>query len=62
MDLFDDLSPPHEAAHTPIAPGAVLLRAFAREGDAALLRAVEAVTHQAPLRRPVMRALCPTPA
>jgi len=51
MDLFDDLPPSPEAAHTLIAPGAVLLRAFARPGDAALLQAVESVIHQAPLRR-----------
>jgi alkylated DNA repair protein (DNA oxidative demethylase) len=50
VDLFDDLPPPPEAAYTPIAPGAVLLRAFARPGDAALLQAVESVIHQAPLR------------
>ena len=50
MDLFDDLPPPPEAAHTPIAPGAVLLRGFARTGDAALLQAVQAVIRQAPLR------------
>jgi len=50
MDLFDDLPPPPEAAYTSIAPGAVLLRAFARPGDAALLQAVESVIHQAPLR------------
>jgi alkylated DNA repair protein (DNA oxidative demethylase) len=50
MDLFDDLSPPPEAAHSPIAPGAVLLRGFAREGDTDLLQAVEAVMAQAPLR------------
>ena len=50
MDLFDDLPPPPEAACTCISPGAVLLRAFAREGDAALLQAVESVIAQAPLR------------
>jgi alkylated DNA repair protein (DNA oxidative demethylase) len=50
MDLFDDLPPPSDAAHSPIAPGAVLLRGFAREGEAALLQAVEAVIVQAPLR------------
>ena len=48
MDLFDDLPP--EAALTHIAPGAVLLHGFAREGDAALLHAIETVLHQAPLR------------
>lgn len=50
MDLFDDLPPHPEAVHTPIAPGAVLLRAFAREDAAAMLRAVESVIAQAPLR------------
>ena len=50
MDLFDDLPPPPEAAHMAIAPGAVLLHAFARAGEAALLQAIEAVIHQAPLR------------
>jgi DNA oxidative demethylase len=50
MDLFDDLPPPPEAEHTPIAPGAVLLRGFARAGGAALVQAVEAVVAQAPLR------------
>jgi len=50
QDLFDDLPPPPEAVHTPIAPGAVLLRAWGRDGDAALLQAVEAVIAQAPLR------------
>ena len=50
-ELFDDLPPPPgPAAPTPIAPGAVLLRGFAREIDADLLRAIAAVTAQAPLR------------
>lgn len=48
MDLFDDLLP--DAAPLLLGPGAVLLRGFAREGDAALLQAVEAVITQAPLR------------
>ena len=48
MDLFDDLPP--ENALTQIAPGAVLLHGFAREGDAALLQTIEAVLRQAPLR------------
>ena len=48
MDLFDDLPP--EATLTHIAPGAVLLHGFAREGDAALLQAIESVLTQAPLR------------
>ncbi|MES2360831.1 MAG: DNA oxidative demethylase AlkB [Pseudomonadota bacterium] len=47
-DLFD--GQPTEAAQLAIAPGAVLLRGFAREGDAALLQAFNAVTAQAPLR------------
>lgn len=50
MDLFDDLPPPAEAALTEIAPGAMLLHGFAREGDAALLEAIEFVIAQAPLR------------
>jgi alkylated DNA repair protein (DNA oxidative demethylase) len=56
MDLFDDLPPLPEAALTPgicIAPGAALLRGFARSSDAALLQAVQAVQWvlaQAPLR------------
>jgi len=50
MDLFDDLPLPPEGALTQIAPGAVLLHAFARDGDAALLQAVESVLSQAPLR------------
>lgn len=48
MDLFDDLPP--EATLTPIAPGAVLLHGFARDGAAALLQAIETVLTQAPLR------------
>jgi alkylated DNA repair protein (DNA oxidative demethylase) len=48
MDLFDDLPP--EGALTHIAPGAVLLHGFARDGDAALLQAIESVLSQAPLR------------
>ena len=48
MDLFDNLPP--QTALTPIAPGAVLLHGFARDVDVALLQAVEAVLHQAPLR------------
>ena len=49
MDLFDDLPP--EAALTHIAPGAVLLHGFAREGDAALLQAIESVLQQVPSAR-----------
>jgi alkylated DNA repair protein (DNA oxidative demethylase) len=51
MDLFDDLPPPADAAPTPLGPGAVLLHGLAREGDVALLQAVEAVIAQAPLRQ-----------
>jgi alkylated DNA repair protein (DNA oxidative demethylase) len=50
MDLFDDLPLPPEGALTHIAPGAVLLHGFARDGDAALLQAIESVLSQAPLR------------
>jgi alkylated DNA repair protein (DNA oxidative demethylase) len=50
MDLFDDLPLPPEGALTHIAPGAVLLHGFARDGDAALLQAIESVLCQAPLR------------
>jgi alkylated DNA repair protein (DNA oxidative demethylase) len=50
MDLFDDLPPPPGAALTQIAPGAVLLHGFARDGDADLLQAIESVLSQAPLR------------
>ena len=50
MDLFDDLPPTSEAARLALAPGAVLLRAFARQDDVALLAAVEHVLKQAPLR------------
>lgn len=53
MDLFDDLPPHPEDAQTPLAPGAVLLRAWGRAGDAALLQAIEAVIAQAPLRHMV---------
>jgi alkylated DNA repair protein (DNA oxidative demethylase) len=48
MDLFDDLPVPPEAV--PLAPGALLLRAFAREQAATLLEATEAVLQQVPLR------------
>lgn len=50
IDLFDDLPPPPEAAQVPMAPGAVLLRGFARAADATLLQAIEDVIAQAPLR------------
>ena len=47
--LFDEPPTPFEAPE-PIAPGAVLLRAFARAADVALLQALEVVTSQAPFR------------
>ena len=47
-DLFDAL--PVEPPLETLAPGAVLLRAFAREADAALMQALESVTAQAPFR------------
>ena len=50
MDLFDNLPPQPDAAPTPIAPGAVLLHGFARDGAPVLLQAVESVLQQAPLR------------
>lgn len=49
LDLFNDPLPP-EAAQEQLAPGAVLLRGFAQSMDAELLRAIEGVLAQAPLR------------
>jgi alkylated DNA repair protein (DNA oxidative demethylase) len=49
-DLFDDLPPDADAPPTPLAPGAVLLHGFARDLDATLLHAIDAITAQAPLR------------
>ena len=49
IDLFDEVAVP-EAGQEFIAPGAALLRGFAREGDADLLRAMEEVVSIAPLR------------
>ena len=48
MDLFDDQPLAPEDARTAIAPGAVLLRGFARADEAALLQALEAVLALAP--------------
>jgi alkylated DNA repair protein (DNA oxidative demethylase) len=48
MNLFDDL--PAAPETVPLAPGAVLLRAFARAQAATLLQAAEAVLAQVPLR------------
>ena len=47
-DLFDDL--PQEPVREDIAPGAVLLRGFARAMETPLLDALEAITAQSPLR------------
>lgn len=47
-DLFDDF--PRETGAEALAPGAVLLRGFARDVDAALLRALDNVIAQAPFR------------
>ncbi|MDQ3273032.1 MAG: DNA oxidative demethylase AlkB [Pseudomonadota bacterium] len=48
-DLFDDLEAPSPAQEL-LAPGAVLLRGFARDVDAALLQALDDVLAAAPLR------------
>lgn len=48
-DLFDD-QPPTGPAEETIAPGAVLLRGFAFDSDAALLQVLEGVFAAAPLR------------
>ena len=50
MDLFDDLPLEPEESRLELAPGAVLLRAFAREQAALLLQATEVVLAQVPLR------------
>lgn len=47
-DLFDDL--PQEPGTEPIAPGAVVLRALARDRDMELLQAVQAITERSPLQ------------
>lgn len=49
-DLFDDLPPDPDAAPMRIAPGAVLLRGFARAQESSLLQAIHAIAAQAPLR------------
>ncbi len=48
LDLFDDPAPEAGAARETLAPGAVLMRGFARDGDGELLQAVESVMAQAP--------------
>ena len=50
MDLFDDLAPLADSAQTSLAPGAVLLHGFARRVDAELLRTLDAIVAQAPIR------------
>jgi alkylated DNA repair protein (DNA oxidative demethylase) len=50
MDLFDDLPLQPEATRLKLAPGAVLLRGFARAQGAHLLQATQAVLAQVPLR------------
>jgi len=49
MDLFDDL-PQTGNAREEMAPGAVLLRGWARASGVTVLQAVEAVIAQSPLR------------
>jgi alkylated DNA repair protein (DNA oxidative demethylase) len=49
-DLFDDLDAPALPSTQPLAPGAVLLRGFARPHEGPLLAGVEAVLARAPLR------------
>lgn len=53
-DLFDDLPPqngqPAPSGYIQIAPGALLLRGFARSADKTLLQQFEAVCARAPLR------------
>ena len=49
LGLFDEMPAPYAAPEL-IAPGAVLLRGFAREKDEALLQAVQDVVAAAPLR------------
>ena len=50
QDLFNELPPSPEGAQLPLAPGALLLRGFALDGEAELLQAIETVAAQAPLR------------
>jgi alkylated DNA repair protein (DNA oxidative demethylase) len=50
LDLFEDPPPEADALRVPIAPGAVLMRGFALQGDVELLQAVESVIAQAPPR------------
>ncbi|MGJ4997541.1 DNA oxidative demethylase AlkB [Bradyrhizobium sp. HKCCYLS3077] len=49
-DLFDGLETP-APAREPLAPGAMLLRGFARPDEVELLAAIAAITAQAPFRR-----------
>jgi len=50
VDLFDDLPLAADQAREPLAPGAVLLRGWARASAAELVQALQAVIAQAPLR------------
>lgn len=50
LDLFEDPPPDTEALRETLAPGAVLMRGLALDGDAELLQAVESVIAQAPPR------------
>src|SRR5579872_252697 len=49
LDLFPD-EPAVEPGEEPVAPGAVMLRGFARQDGPRLLEAVAAVTRQSPFR------------
>ncbi|MFO5732980.1 DNA oxidative demethylase AlkB, partial [Klebsiella pneumoniae] len=49
LDLFSDTPPWQE----PLAPGAVVLRRFARERAPALLQAIAGVARQSPFRQKV---------
>jgi DNA oxidative demethylase len=50
VDLFDDLPLLAEDLHTPLGSGAVLMRGLGRENDEEMLRAIQSVIAQAPLR------------
>ena len=50
LNLFEDPPPEADAVRVPIAPGAVLMRGFALDGDAQILQAVESVMAQEPPR------------
>ena len=50
LNLFEDPPPEADALRVALAPGAVLMRGFALDGDVELLQAVESVLAQAPPR------------